>query len=65
MKKTQKTEEQSEPTKPPEWIAVDWDKVFDVNSAVAMRNMLMLLEATGMRFLKTNPHFDKIKHMLK
>ena len=44
---------------------IDPKKVFDKNPAVAIRNLTMLIEATGVQYTENNPFFEKIKHLLK
>ena len=54
-----------ESTQPQEWLAVDWDKVFDTNPAVAIRNIILILEAIDISFATTCANLEKVKHMLK
>ena len=43
----------------------DWDKMWDDDPKITIRNILLILEATGMRFRGSGIHFEKIKHLLK
>ncbi len=43
----------------------DWDKMWDDDIRVTVRNILLILEAIGMRFSGSGKHFEKIKHLLR
>ncbi len=58
-------EKTPESVQKPEWLAVDWDKVFDTNPAIAIRNIILILEAIDISFATTCVNIDKVKHMLK
>jgi len=64
-KKAKKQVEVVKPVQEPEWMAVDWDKVFDTNPAIAIRNIILILEAINVEFATTCVNLDKVKHMLK
>ena len=64
-KTTLKSKKASEPIQTSEWLAVDWDKVFDTNPAIAIRNIILILEAINVEFATTCVNLDKVKHMLK